>query len=300
MAGGETAGERRLDVAAAVIDLPPYSAAQEDPVPSLYDTLAATSVAPSDPWASAGQPNKPSSAVAPGGESFAVHNPFIYSTTSTSYTPIYQVSLLNTRSGEPWQLRLCRLLPSETRRLSMPTGDGGERARVRYDDDLTLYVAQGVNSLLSIGATSQVCIRGCKARALRGTVAMERCRGLMKGPSYQFWHVTAVRARLDAEENEHRRKVMHRRGYRVSDDWKRELLFSLHGGRRIGSAGELEWRDENRRLVATERDERLVATGQMDAEDRDLLIACWVSKRWIQGHLKEADSINSGVAVKPF
>ena len=205
------------------------------------------------------------------GQSFSLTGRHIYETTGKLATPTYHVSTRNTQSGKPWQLALSRVLPSEARRLSEATAD--DQPFIRYDDDLTLYAGEKMHIPISLGQKPLLVVRGHKRGTVRGSIIMEKSHG-----AYKFWHMIPIRRPLTQAENARIQALMHKRGYRDNDDWKKDLLFSVAQKR---SSGEVEWTDERRAIVAVERSGRLDVVGDVASEMRDLIIACWACKNFV-------------------
>ncbi|KAM3513104.1 hypothetical protein MY11210_003216 [Beauveria gryllotalpidicola] len=213
-------------------------------------------------------------------ESFLLCEKFIYATSRTPATAVYHISTRNTRSGKPWQLALSRLLPSEIRLLSSSTSTSPPPF-IKYDDDLTLYTGEKLAVPISIGQKPLLCIRG---RASSSTIIAEKTLG--RSRTYKFWRMTPIRRPLNKAEEERMQALMHKRGYRTSDDWRKELVYTAQQGR-AGGAGATtttEWTDERGVVVARESDGRLVMGGAqaVEASARDLLVACWASKNFVQ------------------
>ncbi|RBR15278.1 hypothetical protein FVER53590_25511 [Fusarium verticillioides] len=101
-----------------------------------------------------------------GGKAFA-DGRYVYKTETSPVTSACHISSRNTQAGNPWQLHICRLLPSEVRRLGEATGND---VFIRYDDDLTLYSGDKLNIPFNfasgLGPTPVIVIRGQK----RGTI----------------------------------------------------------------------------------------------------------------------------------
>lgn len=209
------------------------------------------------------------------GPSFTLNGRYIYEATATQYAASYHVSTRNTQSGKPWQLQVSRLLPSEARRLSVAANNAADEPFIRYDDDLTLYSGEKITIPISIGQKPLLVIRGLKRGTVQGSIIMER-----SGKSYNFWHMTPIRRALTKAENERMQALMHRRGYRDSDDWKKTLLLSVQERKTKGS-GELEWIDEDKAIVAIEKESKLDVIDQLTVEKRDLIVACWACKNFV-------------------
>lgn len=246
-----------------------------------YGTIRLTGAASADESSSI----KPAAA-----ESFIMNDKFIYSTATTPATAAFHLSTRNTRTGKPWQLQISHLLPSETRRLSVAASSpADETPYIKYDEDLTLYTGERIAVPISIGQKPLLCIRGRRRGTLAGTVVLERAL-LGRSRAYKFWHMTPVRRPQTQAENERMQALMHRRGYKMSDDWNKELLYTVQGKGGSGRGKEMvegtEWTDESGGVVAIERDGQLVVlaghAGTAEADRRDLLVACWASKNFVQ------------------
>ncbi|TQW01192.1 hypothetical protein IF1G_01123 [Cordyceps javanica] len=243
-------------------------------------------------------------AAAPTHESFVMSDKFIYSTSSSPATAIYHLSTRNTRSGQPWQLAISHLLPSEVRLLaaaaataaassSSPSSAAAAPAPfIKYDDDLTLYTGERLAVPISIGQKPLLCIRGRRRAGggglSGGTVVVEKTLG--RSRTYKFWHMTPIRRPLTQAEEDRMQALMRRRGYRSSDDWNKELLYTAQGrgggsSSSRGEAGEMEWTDDRGVVVAREADGQLTIGGgaePLEAGTRDLLVACWASRVFVR------------------
>ncbi|KAM3565253.1 hypothetical protein MY1884_000326 [Beauveria asiatica] len=208
-------------------------------------------------------------------ESFLLCEKFIYATSCTPSTAVYHVSTRNTRSGKPWQLALSRLLPSEARLVS--SASTSSPPLIKYDDDLTLYTGEKLVVPISIGQKPLLCIRGSGS-----TIIAEKTLG--RSRTYKFWRMTPIRRPLNKAEEERMQTLMHKRGYRTSDDWRKELVYTAQQGRAGGAAATTEWTDERGVVVARESDGQLVMGGAeaVGASARDLLVACWASRNFVQ------------------
>lgn len=208
-------------------------------------------------------------------QSFNLSGRYIYNTTAKPATAIYHVSTRSTQTGKPWQLQICRLLPSEVRRLSVAASQSADEPFIRYDDDLTLYSTEKMNIPISLGQKPLLVVRGQKRDTIQGSIIMEK-----SGHSYKFWHMIPIRRVLTQAENERIQVLMQKRGYRESDDWKKKLLLLVQERPTRGSE-ELNWVDESESVVATEKDGKLDITKEMEMEKKDLLITCWTSKNFV-------------------
>ncbi|KAJ3549461.1 hypothetical protein NM208_g496 [Fusarium decemcellulare] len=217
-------------------------------------------------------PNEPSIGIE---QSFTLKGRYIYETKVTPPAPTYHVSTRNTQSGNPWQLQISHLLPSEARRLSEAASKGENEPFIRYDDDLTVYAGEKINVPFSLGQKPLLVIRGQKRGTIQGSIIMEK-----SGRSYKFWHMILIRRALTQAENERMQALMHKRGYRDSDDWKKKLLLTVQEGSTKGS-GELEWVDELEAVVATEKDGELRVADKMETEKKDLVVSCWACKNFV-------------------
>ena len=159
-------------------------------------------------------------------EAFALHKPFIFAT-HNSYAARYHVDLVVSRTGRPWHLRLRKLGPAESRRISRPQaatgglantdgtntlGAGGNEPRPRkqevkdieFPEDSTLYVADLCGLMANAALTMKALraksaeITGRKPRTLPGKITIEMKKGsaaaalpaLGMGRSFKFWHMT--------------------------------------------------------------------------------------------------------------
>lgn len=194
---------------------------------------------------------------------FSLEFPFIYAT-SPALVPRYQLCAEFSRTGRPQKLQIRRLLITESRRLSSASrrlstisagsskSKASDSAGVEYDDDTTLYVIQ--NEM----------IRGRRARTLPGHVKIDR--GLGK---CQFWHMTRNEAG-DSLRKENEKKIQ-KHGYHSKDEWNKNLLYEVQKSK---------WKTADGSDVAQERSDSLEIVKTIDITERDMLVTCWVSKRW--------------------
>ncbi|KAF4419168.1 hypothetical protein FACUT_11548 [Fusarium acutatum] len=206
-------------------------------------------------------------------QSFNIQGRYVYETEASPATPTYHLSNRNTQAGNPWQLQICRLLPSEVRRLGEATGND---AFIRYDDDLTLYSGERMNIPFSfstgLGPTPLIVIRGQKRGTIQGSIVMEK-----SGRVCKFHHMIPIKRALTKAEEDRMQALMHRRGYRDSDDWKKKLLLTVQEN----AAKVTEWIDEHGTVVAVERYDKLEFSGDMQTETKDLIVACWACKEFV-------------------
>ncbi|KAF4332897.1 hypothetical protein FBEOM_13301 [Fusarium beomiforme] len=203
-------------------------------------------------------------------KSFNIDGRFIYETsTGTPGTPTYHISTRNTQTGNPWQLQICRLLLSEVRRLSEATGNSGF---IKYDDDLTLYSGEKMKIPFSLNPVPMVIIRGQKRGTVQESIVMEKSIR-----TCTFHHMIPIKRALTKTEEDKMQALMHKRGYRDSDDWKRKLPLTARGQ----DLGGLEWVDEYGSIVAAENDGKLEVLEDMETEKKDLIVACWACKGFV-------------------
>ncbi|KAF5562245.1 hypothetical protein FPHYL_5772 [Fusarium phyllophilum] len=206
-------------------------------------------------------------------QSFNIQGRYVYETETSPATPIYHISSRNTQAGNPWQSQICRLLPSEVRRLSEVTGND---AFIRYDDDLTLYSGEKMNIPFTfaagLGPTTLIVIRGQKRGTIQGSIVMEK-----SGRSCKFYHMIPIKRALTKVEEDKMQALMLKRGYRDSDDWKKKLLLTVQEN----STKVTEWIDEYGTVVAVERDDTLEFSGEIQTEKKDLVVACWAFKGFV-------------------
>ncbi|CVL12430.1 hypothetical protein FPRO06_04829 [Fusarium proliferatum] len=211
--------------------------------------------------------------ISPTKQSFSILGRYVYETETRPATPTYHIFNRNTQAGNPWQIQICRLLPSEVRRLSEASGND---AFIRYDDDLTLYSGEKMNIPFSfaagLGPTPLIVIRGQKRGTIQGSVVMEK-----SGRSCKFQHMIPIKRALTKVEEDKMQALMHKRGYRDSDDWKKKLLLRVQEN----SAKLVEWVDEYGTVVAVEKDDKLEFSGEIQTEKKDLVVACWACKGFV-------------------
>lgn len=212
---------------------------------------------------------------------FRLSDRYIFEESEAIPVAVYHVVTHNTKTGQPHQLQISRLLPSETRRLSVAAANNNSGSStdpfIRYDDDLTLYFGQKINVPFSIGTKPLLIIRGQKRGTIQGSIVMEKSGR----SSYSFWHLIPIRRAQTQAENERMQALMHKRGYKDSDDWNKKLLLTVSETKMKGT-DELEWTDELSKVVATEKESKLEITNQeTTSEKRDLVVACWACKNFV-------------------
>jgi hypothetical protein len=203
--------------------------------------------------------------------SFILEAPLIHTVDNNSSRPRYQLSQEFSRSGKLYRLRIRRLLPTESRRLSVPATS---KARsVEFDDDTTLYAITNLRGL-SIFKSQNIEIRGRRANTLPGHISLRDVDG-----KWEFSHVTRNPAG-DALKKQNERK-MQKYGYRPTDEWNTKGLF-LAVAR--SSDGKIDWQDEKGQVVAVEAPGRFDITKEVDQRTRDTLVTCWIARRWSGGN----------------
>lgn len=176
--------------------------------------------------------------------------------------PSFHVSTRSTKDGKLWQLAIARVLPSEARKLAEDP-----EALIRYDEELTVYSGKKMALPIRLVQAPMLAIHGHKRGTVSGSVTMEKSgRG-----TYKFFHITPIHHPMTLAENERMQALMHRRGYRDSDDWRKELLFTLKEG---------EWKF-GKTVVAMERDGKLDVLDDEFDGGADLLAACWACKNFV-------------------
>ncbi|OCL06279.1 hypothetical protein AOQ84DRAFT_390292 [Glonium stellatum] len=196
---------------------------------------------------------------------FTLSAPLIYAT-RTSNTPRYQLYQEFTKSGKPSKLHIRRLLPSESRAHSLPSGNLQVLPRISYDEDGTMYTI------------SEYDMRGLRESTLRGIIKIEQGSGL-RGRYCKFWHLTKNAAN-DMLRSENEAK-MQKYGYHVRDEWNKDLLFCIKKGK---------WKDDIGDVVAIEQDMDFKIQTIVNGMRRDLLVACWVARIWFAQGLRWEES----------
>jgi hypothetical protein len=198
---------------------------------------------------------------------FALRAPLIYTLASGSIRPRYQLSQEHSRSGIQYRLRIRRLLPTESRRLSIPTP--GRPCKIDFDEDTTLYLIENLGAF-SVFKGQRIEIRGRKAKTLPGHITLNEEDG-----KWEFWHLTRNPAG-DSLKKENERK-MQKYGYRSDDEWNKNLLFRADACPRDGK---VDWRDADGKTIATEIDGKFDIATHVDQKTKDALVTCFVARRW--------------------
>ncbi|KAH6968039.1 hypothetical protein DER45DRAFT_545344 [Fusarium avenaceum] len=87
----------------------------------------------------------------------------------------------------------------------------------------------------------------------------------------KFYHMIPIKHALAKAEEERMQTLMHKRGYRDSDDWKKKLLLTAQEC----PSKEMEWIDEYGSAVVAEKDINLEFPGEIQTEKKDFEVACW-------------------------
>lgn len=123
-----------------------------------------------------------------------------------------------------------------------------------------------------LGPTPLIVIRGQKRGTIQGSIVMEK-----SGRSCKFQHMIPIKRALTKVEEDKMQALMHKRGYRDSDDWKKKLLLTVQEN----SDKLVEWVDEYGTVVAVEKDDKLEFSGEIQTEKKDLVVACWACKGFV-------------------
>ncbi|KAF2648188.1 hypothetical protein K491DRAFT_699099 [Lophiostoma macrostomum CBS 122681] len=228
--------------------------------------------------------------------SFRLHGPLIYAT-KTSTTPRYQLLQEFSRRGEPRRLHIRRLMPTESRRCSLPTLPRTLTRRstsdIPYDEEATMYTMTRFDNLWD--KTSSYEMRGLRSSTLGGIVVVEKGKSVLGGRWVKIWQKTRNR-RNDSlnPENEDR---LNRYGYQPEEEWDKNCLFTVKGGKKRKGVGVWNWSDGEGRRAGVEEDggldgeRRFEVLGVQDGWKKDLMVACWVMKVWMGGLRWEGDEL---------
>lgn len=221
--------------------------------------------------------------------SFELRVPLINARNNNGETrPRYQFSQELTKSGKPWRLKIRRVLPTESRRLSIPNASSTSKARVvEYDDDTTLYIVEDQGALNPFKGPS-VEIRGRRAKTLPGIIKMHS--GGRQAGSCEFWHMTKSLAN-DSLKKENEKK-MQKYGYQANDEWNKKKLFSTDS--RLGRASKVGWKNKEGKVVAIEDGDAFQVMIGVDQRMKDALVTCFVARRWASGKLSWTNATTVG------
>lgn len=189
--------------------------------------------------------------------------------------PRYQLKQQLAKSGRLWRLQIRRLLPSESRRLSMSSRD------VDFDADTMLYDAENLAALYALRNRMEVQIKGRKAGTLQGHIEV-RDKGR---DGHEFLQCTRPASKhWSREEN---MKKMNRWGWRADDELEKTSLFTR---RSLGRGRHAEWKHKDELtdvvgIIAVEMDGELVLQRDVPDKLRDALVTCWATKHWMMGTL---------------
>jgi hypothetical protein len=174
-------------------------------------------------------------------------------------------------------LKIRRLLPTESRRLSLPRASPPKARVVDFDEDTTLYIVENAGALNPFKGQS-VEIRGRRAKTLPGIIRFQSRAGYATG-SCEFWHMTKYAANSNvSKENE---KKMQKYGYNPDNEWKKKKLFNSSPG--LGRADKVDWKNEEGKIVATEDGNAFDVMKGVDEKTKDVLITCFVARKWALG-----------------
>ncbi len=254
---------------------------------SSQEYLPATRTLPLQPIAPAGNAKAPFHA----GEVLTWKDKYIYSTSKDPATASYHLSTRNTRQGNPWQMQISHLLPSESRRLSLASPADEDAPFIRYDDDLTLYTGEKVTIPFSIGSKPLLVLRGRRRGTVQGSIVLEKAGSRV----FKFWHMQPIKHALTKENIERIQALMQKRGYKSSDDWKKELLFSVQLVKRSKTVEEVEWTDDLGAVVAIERDGLIIVGEELNMDKKDLIVSCWACKTFVMAKPAAGGSAAEGV-----
>lgn len=226
---------------------------------------------------------------------FSLQAPFISaapllpsSTASCSSVPRYQLAQLRSSLGKPYKLSLRRLTTTESRRASLALSSSSSSSfdsrrtsrheRVDFDDDLAVYEVSNTDALHRFSSTTNVHIRGCKARTLRGHIELADLS--KRTGACRFWHLRRKDdAAIDASQGK-----MRKWGYKAEDEWNKDLLF-VAGTESAKSPGR-PWKDGVGKLVAVESGSDLEFVGSVGQREKEALLACWATRRWVLNQLE--------------
>lgn len=210
---------------------------------------------------------------------FSFTYPFIYSISSSSQTPHYQVDVQRLKSGKPYKLRIRPLPGYESRALSLALAEPGREDSkagkgmrpngvVPFDKEGTMYEITNLSALGGWNGLSGMEIKGFRASTLKGYVRVEKTNVLGK-KSYSFWHHTRNEER-DALKDENRARL-ERRGYHAQDEWNSSLLLQVKCDVWTGGVGQVKAKVEQ---------DTLSLNSCVDKKTKDLLVTCWLVTCW--------------------
>lgn len=207
---------------------------------------------------------------------FELDVPLILARNSDGATrPRYHLSQEFTKSSKPWRLKIRRLLPTESRHLSIPNTSSSRTRVIDYDDDTTLYIIEDQGALNPFKRRS-VEIRGRRAKTISGIIKLQS--GGRSAGSCDFWHMTR-----NAAKNSSRVEKMQKYGYHADDEWEKKKLYSSNS--RLGTAKEIVWKNEHGKIVANEDGDAFEVMRDVDQKTKDALVTCFVARRWASGKL---------------
>jgi hypothetical protein len=218
---------------------------------------------------------------------FSVKIPFIYAApklnnlSADRLAPRYQLSCEYTRSGQPFILKIRRLLRSEIRSLEPLDNKVSSTRHVVFDDDTTIYYVENMAAKMAFSkGIGPIEIRGRQAGTLAGSIQFPS-PGFRS--SAKFWHISR-NPHGDALKK-HNEAKMQKYGYKPADEVNRDLCFSI---RRDSKSQQTEWRSGKGQIIAVEHisgDLEIVDDTMLDRKARDILVTCWCARKWANGAL---------------
>jgi hypothetical protein len=186
--------------------------------------------------------------------------------------PRFQLQQQRSQSGRLWRLRLRRLLPSESRRLSMSSAS---ELDVDFDADTMLYEVENLAALYAFRNRLDVQIKGRKAGTLPGHIELSSTGR----DGHEFKHCTRPAAKHWSREENIRK--MNKWGWKADMELEKTSLFTCRNG---------EWKQRDELTdqivtVAVERNGELVLQKDISERMRDVLVTCWATKHWSTGAL---------------
>jgi hypothetical protein len=216
---------------------------------------------------------------------YELNGPFICALSGETRTNQYQLDQLLTAERRLYQLRIRRLRPTESRRLSIPREPGpSQSTAIKFDGDTTLYTTRAYPTDISAISNSAIFeIRGSKNRTLSGTINVEQGVTPRLERYWKFWQVTRNEDG-DSLRRENAKKI-ERYGYHSKEEWNKDLLFMAKGTGLINSSKVRTWIGRKGRVVAVEIEGRLEITAGVSVGTKEVLLACWATKLWVSSQI---------------
>jgi hypothetical protein len=218
---------------------------------------------------------------------FSINIPFIDAASKQSdpspnqFTPRYQLSCEFTRNGQPFLLKIRRLLRSEIRSIDSNRGKASSKGHVEFDDDTTIYVIENMAAKMAFSrGIGPIEIRGRQAGTLKGIIQLPSSSFRSTD---KFWHITR-NPHGDALKK-HNEAKMQKYGYKPADELNRDLRFTARKDSRFQQT---EWRNRKDQIIAVEHnsgDFEIVDNAMLDRKARDILVTCWCAQKWANGTL---------------